>query len=82
MAKAVLDFPSLVKKGDYELCKEFLERVPNRMDRVALVNAASASGSTALFGVCWDGRTDLLELLLDNGAKVNWKNLRENTALR
>lgn len=79
--KAALDFPSLVKKGDYERCKEWLDRVPNRMDRVALVNAASASGSTALFGVCWDGRTDLLELLLDNGAKVNWKNLKENTAL-
>jgi ankyrin repeat protein len=77
----VADFPSLVKKGDYEQCKEWLERVTNRMDRVALVNAASASGSTALFGVCWDGRTDLLELLLDNGAKVNWKNLKENTAL-
>jgi ankyrin repeat protein len=80
-AKTVLDFPSLVKKGDYELCKEWLERVPNRMDRVAQVNAASASGSTSLFGCCWDGRTDLLELLLDNGAKVNWKNLKGNTAL-
>jgi len=81
MASKALDFPALVKKGDYELLKEWLERVPNRMDRVALVNAASASGSTALFGVCWDGRTDLLELLLENGAKVNWKNLKENTAL-
>jgi len=80
-AKTVLDFPSLVKKGDYELCKEWLERVPNRMDRVAQVNTASASGSTPLFGVCWDGRTDLLDLLLDNGAKVNWKNLKGNTAL-
>jgi len=64
MASKALDFPALVKKGDYELLKEWLERVPNRMDRVALVNAASASGSTALFGVCWDGRTDLLELLV------------------
>lgn len=81
MAGKATDFPSLVKKGDYERCKEWLDRVPNRMDRVALVNAASASGSTALFGVSWDGRTDLMELLLLNGAKVNWKNLKENTAL-
>src|ERR1700722_16007357 len=79
--KSAVDFPSLVKKGDYDQCKEWLERVPSRMDRVALVNAASASGSTALFGVCWDGRTDLLELLIENGAKVNWKNVTGSTAL-
>lgn len=46
------------------------------MDKVTLVNTPSQSGSTPLFTVCWDGRMDLLELLLENGAKVNWKNLR------
>lgn len=81
MASKVLDFPTLVKKGDYDSIKEFLERVPSRMDKVALVNAASASGSTALFGVCWDGRADLLELLIEHGGKVNWKNVKGNTAL-
>lgn len=82
MTSKVLDLPTLVKKGDYDAIKDFLDRVPNRMEKVALVNAPSPSGSTALFGVCWDGRTDLLELLIENGAKVNWKNVKENTALR
>lgn len=39
------------------------------------------TGSTPLFTVAWDGNVDIARLLLDNGAKVNWKNLRGNTAL-
>ena len=81
MAGKAVDLPTLVKKGDYEAIKDFLDRIPNRIEKVAQVNLASASGSTALFGVCWDGRADLLELLIDNGAKVLWKNVKGNTAL-
>jgi hypothetical protein len=54
MAGKVLDLSTLVKKGDYDAIKDFLDRVPNRMEKVALVNAPSASGSTALFGE-WRG---------------------------
>jgi len=82
MAAKPLDFGSLVKKGDLDSCRQLLERIPSRMERVTLVNAPSASGSTPLFGACWDGRADMVELLIEHGAKVNWKNLKGNTALR
>jgi ankyrin repeat protein len=81
MAGKVMDLASLIKKGDYDSIKDFLDRIPNRIDKVAVVNAPSASGSTAIFGVCWDGRADLLELLIENGAKVRWANVKENTAM-
>jgi ankyrin repeat protein len=35
----------------------------------------------SLFTACWNGKYGLCKLLIDHGAKVNWRNLRGNTAL-
>lgn len=75
------DFDKLVKRSDVIGVSELLARIPNVMDRVALVNQPSSSGSTALFTAAWNGSLLLCELLINNGAKVNWSNLRANTAI-
>ena len=34
-----------------------------------------ASGCTALFGACWRGCADIVRLLLDHGAIIDYQNL-------
>jgi ankyrin repeat protein len=67
--KAEADFNAAVKKGDMGAVQESIERLSSRLDRVALVNCCAASGSTPLFTVCWDGRLDMCQLLLEHGGE-------------
>jgi len=59
--------------GNIAVIKELLNRSPKHF-----VNNLDANGSTLLFSACWYGHLDLVKVLIDEDAKINLSNFRNN----
>jgi len=59
--------------GNITVTKELLARSPKHF-----VNNVDANGSTLLFSACWYGHLDLIKVLLEEDAKINLSNFRNN----
>ena len=69
------DLALAVKKGDLDLVLRLLEELGEDCN----VNETDRNGSTALYHAAWHGYTEIANVLLDSGADVNIRNLRQNT---
>ena len=62
------------RSGFYDMCELLLEKG-------AYINEVQSTGSTPLHGAAYYGHTEIVELLLQHGAKNDIKNQFKNTAL-
>lgn len=78
------EIAQLANVGDakaLEAMDALLKNINCRMFLSEITNFPSKSGSTLIFTAAWEGQRGLAEVLLKYEAKVNWQNIRGNTAL-
>jgi hypothetical protein len=69
------------KRGDTSKLLELLQQYPTPQEQADFVNSKDKNGSTAIFHTVWPGHLSTLHCLLSYGAKPNFQNNKNNTAL-
>ena len=70
-----------VKGNQLDIVKAIFQRLRSHSCRVAVANETTSKGTTPLFTACAYGNLTMAKLLVENGAKVHWRNSRNHSAL-